>query len=108
MHHRARPSYDRRVTAEMVGMGVRGQHRRDLSTELLADDLQRLLRARLVEPGVDEHDLSIVIDEHPDIHTARDHPDAIAKRYQHSQSCLSLLDPSWRAAAPILVGREGT
>src|SRR5215203_352220 len=61
MNDRAGPLHDRRVTAEMIGVGVRGKHCHDVAAELLAHNFDRLLGTRLVEPSVHEHDLPVVI-----------------------------------------------
>src|SRR5829696_8408 len=81
----AGPLDDRGVATEVVRVGMRGEHRHDLAVQLLADGLQRLLGARLVEPGVDEHDLPLVIGEHTDVDSTGQDPDAIGQWYQHSQ-----------------------
>ena len=46
----------------------------DVAAELFAHDLDRLLGARLVEPGVDEHDLPIVVGKYPDVDAAGHEP----------------------------------
>jgi hypothetical protein len=92
----------------VVGGGVRGKHRHDVATELLAYGLDHLLGTRLVEPGIHEHNLLVVVDKHPDINAARYDPDAIRKWYQDSQAIFPSLPSDFRAAATILALREGT
>src|SRR5689334_16849076 len=51
----ASPLDHRRVPAVVVGVRVSGEDGGYLAAQLLADDLERALRARLVQAGVDEH-----------------------------------------------------
>jgi hypothetical protein len=85
--------HDRRIAAEVVCVRVRGEHPHNVAANFFADDLERPLGARLVQPGVDEHDLATVIGEHTDVHAAWQDPGAIAKRYQDSQPCSPSLVP---------------
>jgi hypothetical protein len=85
--------HDRRIAAEVVCVRVRGEHPHNVAANFFADDLERPLGARCVEPGVDEHDLPVVVAEHPNVHRAGQDPDPIGKRYQDSQPCSTSLAP---------------
>jgi hypothetical protein len=87
------PLHDRRVAPEVVGVGMGGEHSDNVAAELFADDLERPLGARLVQPGVDEHDLPIVVGKYTDVDAAGQNPGVIGERYQNSQSRSPELNP---------------
>jgi aspartate carbamoyltransferase catalytic subunit len=87
MHHGAGPLHHRCVAAEVIGVSVRREHRHDLASKLLANDLQCLFGARVIEPGIDQHDLAGVVGKDSNVDATRNDPGAIVKRYQDSQSC---------------------
>jgi aspartate carbamoyltransferase catalytic subunit len=90
----------------VVGVGVRSEHCRDLPGEFLTNDLERLLRARIVEPRVNEHDLPIIVGENADIHAAGNDPHPIREWNQYSQWHI-LLQTLRLGDRPPLYWRQG-